>query len=97
MRVITSKRFAEFAEDYPDSRGQLKMINDELKQALFENLNQVKDCFPYVSILKDNRVVLNVHGNKYRLVLKFNFKAQIAFVRFIGTHDEYDKIDANSI
>ncbi len=97
MRVITSRRFVEFAKAYPDCKGQLELINKELKNALFENLNQVKDTYPNVSILKNNRVVLNVHGNKYRLILKFNFRAGIAFVRFIGTHAEYDKIDANSI
>ena len=97
MRVITSRRFVEFAKVYPDCKGQLELINKELKNALFENLNQVKDTYPNVSILKNNRVVLNVHGNKYRLILKFNFRAGIAFVRFIGTHAEYDKIDANTI
>lgn len=49
------------------------------------------------SYLNDNRVVFNVRGNKYRVVVKFNFKMQICYVRFIGTHAEYDRIDANLI
>lgn len=97
MRLITKRKFDEFSKDYPDSKGQLALIAKEIKKASFENLNQVKDTFPYVSILKDNRAVLNVCGNKYRLILKFNFNAQIAFVRYLSTHAEYDKIDANSI
>jgi len=69
----------------------------DLKKADFDNLNQIKEFFPYMSLLNDNRVVFNVHGNKYRVVVKFNFSLSICFVRFIGTHAEYDKIDANKI
>lgn len=62
-----------------------------------KNPNQLKDYFPNVSFLNDNRVVLNIHGNDYRMVVKINYKAKIVFVRFLGTHAEYDKIDANKI
>jgi mRNA interferase HigB len=97
MRVITFRQFAIFAKKHPDSRGQLEMLRRELKRELFENANQVKDHFPYVSILSDSRVVFNIGGNKYRLILKFNFNTGIAYVRFIGTHLEYDRIDADNI
>jgi mRNA interferase HigB len=97
MRIITAKRFREFGDIHPDCVGQLEVLRRDLKNQVFENLSQVKDYFPYVSILKNNRVVFNIHGNKYRLVLKFNFKVQVVYVRFIGTHPEYDKIDANNI
>lgn len=97
MRLITKRQFDEFARIYPDCKGQLALIAIELKKASFENLNQVKDTFPYVSILNNNRVVLNVHRKKYRLILKFNFGTSIVYVLFIGTHTEYDKIDANTI
>ena len=76
---------------------QLTLLDNDLKKEKFKNLNQVKDFFPYVSLLKDNRVVFNVHGNKYRVIVKFNFEMNICYVRFVGTHAEYDKIDANTI
>lgn len=86
-----------FACGHPDCGKQLNLLLEDLKRKTFENLNQVKDFFHYVSILNDNRVVFNVRGNKYRVVVKFNFKMQICYVRFIDTHTEYDKIDANVV
>ncbi len=97
MRIISPKRFREFACKYPDCGKQLNLLQVDLKGKTFENLNQVKDFFPYISILNDNRVVFNIRGNKYRVVVKFNFNMQICYIRFIGTHAEYDKIDANVI
>lgn len=97
MRVLTSQKFKEASEKYPECSKQFKLFDTDLKKANFENLNQVKDFFPYVSLLKDNRVVFNVHGNKYRIVVKFNFGMQICYVRFVGTHADYNKIDANTI
>ncbi len=97
MRIITRKTLDGFIKEHPQSGEQLSLIIYTLKKMFFENVNQVKEHFPNVSVLKDNRVVFNVHGNKYRLVLKFNYKMKTVFVRFIGTHAEYDKIDANTI
>ena len=97
MRVISFKRFDEFAKKHKDSGKQLYLLKKDLKNTEFNNANEVKNYFPYISILKDSRFVFNIHGNKYRLILKFNFKAKIIFVRFIGTHKEYDNIDANLI
>jgi mRNA interferase HigB len=97
MHVITFKRFREHVKKHPDSEKALSVIEKGLKKGHFDNVNQVKDYFPNVSILNNSRVVIDFGGNKYRLVLKFNFNSKIAFVRFIGTHAEYDKIDANKI
>ena len=97
MRIISPKKFREFACEHPDCGRQLNLLLRNLKREKFENLNQVKDYFPHVSILNDNRVVFNIHGNKYRVLVRFNLKMQICYVRFIGTHAEYDKIDANSV
>lgn len=97
MRVISFKRFREASKEYPDCAKQLRLIYDDLKKENFKNLNQIKDFYPYVSLLKDNRVVFNVHGNKYRVIVKFNFDMNICYVRFVGTHADYDKVDANNI
>ena len=59
--------------------------------------NEVKQTYANASILKDSRIVFNIKGNSYRLVAKFYYEKQWIFIRFIGTHEAYDKIDANSI
>lgn len=97
MRIISTKHFREFAIRHPDCGKQLHLLEKDLQKQNFENPNQLKSYFPYISLLNDNRVVLNIHGNDYRLVLKINYPAKIVFVRFLGTHAEYDKIDANKI
>ena len=57
----------------------------------------IKKEYPSASILNDNRIVFNIKGNKYRLIIKINYSYQMVWVRFIGTHAEYDKIDATKI
>jgi mRNA interferase HigB len=97
MRIITPSRLNGFAKENPRCGNQLKLIITEFKKSNFENANQLKEHFPYLSVLKNNRIVLNINRNMYRLVLEINYKSQVAFVRFIGTHAMYDKIDANTI
>lgn len=97
MRVISIKILKNFGEVHRDCEKQLSCIQNDLNGRFFKNSNEIKDFFPYISILKDNRIVMNICGNKYRLVLKINYNTQIAYVRFIGTHAEYSKIDANII
>ncbi|RED92991.1 RelE-like HigB toxin of type II HigAB toxin-antitoxin system [Marinoscillum furvescens DSM 4134] len=63
----------------------------------WDSPNEVKKTYANASILKSGRVVFNIKGNDYRLVAKINFEKQWLFVRFIGTHAEYEKIDANTI
>jgi len=63
----------------------------------WKNPTEVKNTYANAIILKDSRVVFNIKGNSYRLIAKFNFEKQWIFIRFIGTHAEYDKIDANKI
>jgi mRNA interferase HigB len=63
----------------------------------WKNSNQIKKEYPTASILGGNRVVFNIKGNNYRLIVKINFHYQLMWIRFIGTHKEYDRIDANKI
>ncbi len=63
----------------------------------WETPNDVKQTYSNASILKDSRIVFNIKGNDYRLVVKFNFEKQWIFIRFIGTHDEYDKINIETV
>ena len=80
-----------------DSCEPLKAWYHEVKHANWKNPNELKDFYRNASIIGDNRVVFNICGNKYRLVVRINYEAQWVFVRFIGTHSEYDKIDATRI
>ena len=75
----------------------LKTWYETAKNSNWKSPNEVKQTYINTSILKDSRIVFNIKGNSYRLIAKFNFERQWAFIRFVGTHTEYDKIDANTI
>lgn len=87
----------EFWEVHPDAEQYLKTWFDIAKTNSWKSRNDIKLNFANVSILKNSRVVFNIKGNSYRLVVQFNYEREWAFIRFIGSHSEYDKIDANTI
>jgi mRNA interferase HigB len=87
----------DFWENYPDSEQYLKTWYETAKNSNWNSPNEIKQTNVNASILKESRVVFNIKGNSYRLVVKFNFDRKWAFVRFIETHSEYDKIDVNTI
>ena len=87
----------KFWETHTDSELYLKTWYDTAINSDWKTPNDIKSSYAKASILKNGRVVFNIKGNRYRLVVRFNFEKQWAFIRFVGTHDEYDKIDANSI
>ena len=87
----------EFWLKYSDSEQYLKTWYETAKNSKWTSPNEVKQTYINASILKDNRVVFNIKGNSYRLIVKFNYERQWAFIRFLGTHAEYDKINADTI
>ena len=87
----------DFWEKHSDSEQQLKAWFQETSKAEWKTPNVIKAEYPSVSILKDNRFVFNIKGNNYRLIVKINFDYQMVWIRFIGTHAEYDKVNANEI
>jgi mRNA interferase HigB len=97
MRVIAKKVLKEFWEEYPDSEEQLKTWHREALKARWKGPADIKNEYPKASILKSGRVVFNIYGNKFRLVTQINYIRQWVFIRFIGTHKQYDQIDADSI
>ena len=97
MRVIAKKILREFWGKHSDSEHQLKTWYKEASKAIWINPIGIKSEYPKASILKASRVVFNICGNKYRLVVDINYERQWVFIRFIGTHTEYNKIDANKI
>lgn len=96
-RIVAKSTLREFWEKHPDSEQYLKTWYHIAISAKWRNPNDVKGTYANASILKNGRVVFNIKGNDYRLVVKFNYQKQWAFIRFIGTHKEYDRIDANMI
>ncbi len=97
MRVIAKKILREFWDKHNDCEQQLKSWFSETENANWENPNQIKAEYPSASILIDNRIVFNIKGNSYRLIVKINYEYKMVWIRFIGTHAEYDKINANTI
>jgi len=97
VRIIAKRTLREFWEKHGDCEYQLKSWYKETLKSNWESINELKKDYPKASILKNNRVVFNVKGNNYRLIVKFNFAFQISWIRFIGTHADYDKINANTI
>ena len=96
-RIFAKSTLRIFWENHPDSEQYLKTWFDTAMHSGWKSPNEVKQTYANASILKDGRVVFNIKGNTYRLVVKLNFEKQWIFIRFIGTHEEYDKIDANTI
>jgi len=84
-------------ELYPDSKPYLETWYETVKSANWYRPTDLKYFYAHVSILKNSRVVFNIKGNDYRLVVRINYEKQWLFIRFIGTHQEYEKINANTI
>lgn len=96
-RIFSKGTLRLFWEKYPDAEQYLKTWYETAINADWRSPNDVKTTYVNASILKSQRIVFNIKGNTYRLIAKFNFEKQWVFIRFIGTHKEYDKIDANTI
>lgn len=97
MRVIAKKTLRIFWEKHADAKPQLESWYNEAKSANWKSPNEVELAYPSANILPDNRIVFNIKGNHYRLIVKLNYDYAIIWIRFIGTHSSYDKIDASTI
>ena len=96
-RIIAKSTLQQFWKNRADCEQYLKTWYNTAKNSKWNSPNDVKQTYINASILKNGRVVFNIKGNSYRLIVKFNYDRQWAFIRFIGTHAEYDKIDADTI
>jgi len=99
MRVIARKTLRLFWEQpgREDSEEPLRAWYAEATKASWASPADIKEMYGTASILKKNRVVFNIGGNIYRLVVAIHYEAQIIFIRFVGTHMEYNQIDAEEI
>lgn len=97
LRIFSRSTLRDFWQIHPDSQVALADWFNQVKNAEWNNLNEIIHQFSNVSLLKNNRVVFNIKGNKYRLIVWVELERKHVFVKFIGTHADYDKIDANKI
>jgi mRNA interferase HigB len=99
MRVIAIRTLKEFWQKpgNKDAEQPLRAWYAEAKEAEWEGPNDIKAKYLSASIVGNNRVVFNIRGNKYRLIVAIKYEFKIAYIRFVGTHKEYDQIDARTI
>ncbi len=97
MQVLSHKTLKAFWETHPDAEDALTNWFDVVEDADWTTPNDVKAAFSTASFLADNRVVFNIRGNHYRLIVRIAYRYKSVQIKFIGTHAEYDKIDANTI
>lgn len=95
--MATLRTFLNAAPAYADAREPVMAWYREVKVADWKNPSDIKRDFRNASILKDGRVIFNIAGNKYRIVVWINYPYRVVYIRFIGTHKMYDAIDAQSI
>jgi len=97
MRILSRSTLRNFWETHPDVEEALKTWYYEASHANWQSPVDVKAAYASASIIANNRVVFNIKGNTYRLVVVIRYDIGIIFIRFIGTHVEYDKVDAETI
>jgi len=97
MGIIAKRPLRQFWQAHAAARTPLEDWYARASAADWSSPAELKADFRDASILMDNRVVFNIGGNKFRLVVKINYPYRVVYVRFIGTHSQYDGIDANSI
>ena len=99
MRIVSHRRLVEFysSEGHGDSQAALERWYNMAEAAEWKNLSDIKVDFPSTDYVGNQHYVFNIRGNKYRLVVVVKFTIGHIFIRFVGTHSEYDKIDASTI
>jgi len=97
MRVIAVRTLRQFWETHADAEQPLKAWYQDAKNAEWSEPKDIKQKYANASIICGERVVFNIKGNAYRLIVAIRYDLQIVFLKFIGTHAEYDKVDAATV
>jgi mRNA interferase HigB len=97
MRIIARRTLRNFWEQHADSRQPLQAWYHDVKRADWKTPDDIKSEYRNASFVGKNRVVFNIKGNRYRLVVAVKYQHGIVYIRFVGLHKEYDKIDAATI
>ena len=97
FNIITRKTLLEYAKKYPLAKTALFEWYYELNKSNFKIFNELKKVYPNMSLVGDDRVVFNIMGNKYRLVIRIVFEFKAIQIKWFGSHSDYDKIDVGTI
>ena len=97
FNIITRRTLFEYLEKYPDAANALKKWYHDLHRHSFLDFNELKEVYGNASLISDNRVIFNIMGNKYRLIVRMVFEYKIVQIKWFGTHAEYNKIDPKNI
>ncbi|WP_034945756.1 type II toxin-antitoxin system HigB family toxin [Erwinia oleae] len=97
MRIISIAQLKTFWEVHNQAEQPLKSWIDEVRQASWQTPHDIKKRYPSADFVGNNRVIFNIKGNDYRLIIAVAYHFKAVYVKFIGTHAEYNKIDANTV
>jgi mRNA interferase HigB len=98
LRIFSRSTLVDFWTKHPDAQGPLRLWFSIVERASWTGPAEIRAIFGTADFLADNRVVFDIKGNSYRLIVQFKYAPLfLAFIRFVGTHAEYDRIDANKV
>jgi mRNA interferase HigB len=97
MRIVAKRTLREFWEQFPEAEEPLLAWYREVEKEDWDEPAKVKEKYRSASIIKGSRVVFNIKGNDYRLVVKINYPYRMIYIRFVGTHAEYDEINVEEV
>lgn len=97
MRIISRRTLRDFWQRHPDAEQPLKAWFSETKKANWQNPAEIRARYATASFIGPDRVVFNIGGNKYRLIVAVRYSSGIVFIRFIGTHASYDRVNAREV
>jgi mRNA interferase HigB len=97
MRIIALKTLRLFWEQHPDAQQALQSWYRDAKRATWKTPVDINNVYRNASFVGNNRVIFNIRGNQYRLVVAINYSQGIVYIRFIGSHQDYDKINAATV
>ena len=97
MVVISYRTIREFVERHPDSEDALNNWYTAIDRADFANFNELREMFNSVDAVGSDLYVFNIRGNNYRLIVRIIFKVRTVYIKFVGTHKQYDKVDLDDL
>ena len=97
MHIIKQKTLKDFRLKHNDAESQLKSWIFNVENNTWNSFIDIKKVYRSADVIANNRVIFNIKGNDYRLIAKINYDRGQVYIKFIGTHSEYDKIDANTV
>ena len=97
MRILSRKALRQFWEEHPEAEQPLLAWYREVEQANWETPAHVMERFPKASIVGSDRVVFRIRGGSYRIVARVFYPGRLVYIRFVGTHEEYERIDVEEV